>query len=133
MDEIVFNQTLFLQLRDDKNIPDGDITILPITVDYTLLAKTRRGLRLSSGWLEEFKWESTDLNIEFLPCQEVAREYVTEFAKNYEPVSSALAEELNKAEEEYEFDEDDGERDKSKPKAKKLKTSQLSKDICALV
>ena len=55
---------------------------------------------------------------------------MTEFAKNYEPLSSALG-----AEEDDDFDEDDEdeEGDESKPKAKKLKTSNLSKVICALV
>lgn len=68
MDKIDTNATIYLQLRDDKNMPQGDLTILPLQLNYSLLLKTRPGMQDQLGWTQDYKGEFYDFDFDFGLC-----------------------------------------------------------------
>ena len=55
-------------------MPDGDLTILPLQLNYSILAKSRRGIQHVLGWTQETKGEYLDFDFDFGSCQTVARD-----------------------------------------------------------
>lgn len=115
LDKIEVNPTIYLQLRDDKNMPSGDLTILPLHLNYSFLAKIRRGVKHLLGWTQEIKGEFLDFDFNFGSCQSVARDQ----AIHSKVIEGQTANDDEDDDDDFDEDEEDEENEEAEQKKDK--------------